>query len=265
MIEQTFRKVAWIGRAATFCVGLAVVLAVTLGVAATALAAVPGDPFKLGRLNVVDRLTTLTGSVAGPMLRVENNGGGPALALKSGAGGPPLTVGADAGKATNLDADKLDGKDASAFLPADGKAASAADAETLDGKDSTDFLPLDGTARNADQIDGLDSNRFMRSATYYHHNTSPLSSDATQTVTASCPTSPRPFMAIGGGASIVAPDAATRLAEVPAALKGDRPEGRSSWVATASETSPYEGEWAVKAYAICVQQTTGWAYPADGE
>jgi hypothetical protein len=99
MIGQTFRKVAWIGRAATFCVGLAVVLAVTLGVAATALAAVPGDPFKLGRLNAVDRLTTLTGSVAGPSLRVENNGGGPALALKASAGGPPLTVGADAGPA----------------------------------------------------------------------------------------------------------------------------------------------------------------------
>ena len=144
-MRSVFCKVTWVGRATTFCVGLAVVLAVILGAGTTALAAVPGDPFKLGRFNNVNRVTALVGGVAGPVLRVDNNGGGPALALESNPGAPPLAVNAGAGKATNLDADKLDGKDASSFLAADGKAQdstrsdTAGDAGTLDGKDSTDF------------------------------------------------------------------------------------------------------------------------------
>lgn len=116
MTKAFFRQVMWVGRAATFCVGLAVVLAVAFGVGTTALAAVPGDPFKLGRLNTVDRITSLTGGAAGPLLRVDNNGGGPALALKSEAGRAPLTVNAGAGKAANLDADRLDGTDSDDFM-----------------------------------------------------------------------------------------------------------------------------------------------------
>lgn len=271
MIGRSFGKVMWLGRAVTFCVGLAVVLAVVLGVATTALAAVPGDPFKLGRLNVVDRLTTLTGNVSGPLLKVDNNGNGSALSLEAETGRPPLTVNAGAGKAVNLDADKLDGKDSSAFLPVGGKAASATTADTagdsgtLDSKDSSDFLPVDGTAQDAGKVDGLDAYQFMRSATYYHRNTSVFSSDDAQTVTASCPRTPRQFMAISGGVSIVAPDSAgeAALAEVPVAVKEDRPEGRSSWVAVASETSPYDGEWAVKAHVVCVLETQSYYYPAD--
>lgn len=265
MIWRAFRKVMWVGKATTFCVGLTVVLAVVSGVAATALAAVPGDPFKLGRFNAVDRMTGLVGNTVGPLLKLDNNGGGPAIALESNAGRPPITVSPDAGKVTNLDADSLDGRDASAFLPADGRAASAEDANTLDGKDSTGFYAAGGKVADAEKVDGLDSNQFMRSATYYHRNTSAFSSDDTQAVTVSCPSVTRPFMAISGGASIVAPgtvgDAA--LAEMPVALKVDRPEGRSSWVAVASETAPYDGEWALRAHAVCVLQTQSYAYPAD--
>lgn len=273
MIGSAIRRVMCFGRAMTFCVGLAVVFAAVLGVGTTALAAVPGDPFKLGRLNAVDRVTALTGSISGPLLKADNNGGGPALALESEAGRPPLTVNATAGKVTNLDADRLDGKDSSAFLPTDGKAADSAHADvageagTLDGKDSSEFLPVDGMARDAEKVDGLDAYQFMRSATYYHRNTSTLASDGTQTVTANCPRGPREFMAISGGASIVAPDSAGEIAptEIPVALKEDRPEGRSSWVAGASETSPYSGEWAVKAYVVCVLQTQNYYYPADDD
>ena len=273
MIEQAFRRVMWVGRATTFCVGLAVVLAVVFGFATTALAVVPGDPFKLGRANVVDRMTTLAGSVAGPLLRLDNNGGGPALALESNADRPPLTVNAESGKATNLDADQVDGKDSSAFLPADGKAADAAradvagDAGSLDGKDSADFLPVGGTARDADKIDGLDAYQFMRSATYYHHDTSSFTSNGTQTVTASCPRSPRQFVAISGGATVVTPDAAgaDALVDVPVALKSDRPDGRFAWIAVASETSPYDGEWAVKSYVVCVPQSQGFIYNPAGD
>ena len=273
MIEQAFRRVMWVGKATTFCVGLAVVLAVIFGVSTTALAAIPGDPFRLGRLNTIDRVTALAGNTAGPLLRLDNNGGGPALALESNAGKPPLTVNADSGKATNLDADRLDGKDSSAFLPADGKASDAAradtagDAGTLDGKDSADFLPVGGVARDADKVDGLDAYQFMRSATYYHHGTSAFTSDGTQTATASCPRSPRQFVAISGGASVVMPDTVgpDALAEAPVTLKVDRPDGRFSWVAVASETSPYDGDWAVKSYVICVPQSQGYIYPAGDD
>lgn len=108
-----------LGRATVFAVGLAVILAVVLGVATTALAAVPGDPFRLGRINSIDRLSTLVGTTANAMLRVDNNGSGPALSLEANAGNPPVVVNAAAGKATNLDADELDGQDSSAFLPAE--------------------------------------------------------------------------------------------------------------------------------------------------
>ncbi|HEX6708729.1 MAG TPA: hypothetical protein VF068_00230 [Rubrobacter sp.] len=108
-----------VGRATVFAVGLAVILAVVLGVASTALPAVPGDPFRLGRMNSIDRLSTLVGTTANAMLRVDNNGTGPALSLEAGAGNPPVVVNAAAGKATNLDADELDGQDSSALLPAE--------------------------------------------------------------------------------------------------------------------------------------------------
>jgi hypothetical protein len=108
-----------LGRATIVTVGLAVILAAVLGFATTALAAMPGDPFRLGRINSIDRLSTLIGTTANAMLRVDNNGTGPALSLEAGAGNPPVVVNAAAGKATNLDADELDGRDSSAFLPAE--------------------------------------------------------------------------------------------------------------------------------------------------
>jgi hypothetical protein len=170
VIEAFFRKVMWVGRATTFCVGLAVVLAVALGVGTTALAAVPGDPFKLGKPNAVDRITTLVGSATGPLLRVDNDGAGAALDLRVGDGGvqpdakmaPPMTVDSQA-KVANLNADELDGKGAEAFLPADAKAK---DAETLDG---------------------LDSERFLRSPSYAPAVMSAADSSRHQVVTASCP------------------------------------------------------------------------------
>ena len=115
MISRAIR----LGRTTVFAVGLAVILAVVFGVATTALAAVPGDPFRLGRINSIDRLSTLVGTTANAMLRVDNNGSGPALSLEAGAGNPPIVVNAAAGKATNLNADELDGQDSSAFLPAE--------------------------------------------------------------------------------------------------------------------------------------------------
>ena len=52
----------------------ALILALALGVATMALAAVPGDPFRLGQVNRInDALTTLIGGRSGPMLVVDND------------------------------------------------------------------------------------------------------------------------------------------------------------------------------------------------
>ena len=115
-VRGVFGKVMRVGRATVFALGAAVVLAVVLGAATAALAAVPGDPLRLGQVNAINALTQLVGEKSGPMLRIDNNGTGYALQLLVESRKPPLVVSADAGKATNLNADELDGKDASAFL-----------------------------------------------------------------------------------------------------------------------------------------------------
>ena len=112
MVRSVVKKVMWVGRATVFVVGLSVILAVVLGVATTA-AAHSGSAglFHLNHNNnVTTALTKLTGTLAGSVLKVDNNGAGPALSLEADSGRAPLTVNATAGKATNLNADKLDGK-----------------------------------------------------------------------------------------------------------------------------------------------------------
>lgn len=111
-MRSVLKKTVQIGKVAALAVGLAVMLAVLLGVATTALAAAPGDPFRLGRLNVIDRISVLRGESNGPMLRVFNRGNSPALDLRTKAGKPPLTVNS-AARVPRLNADKVDGKDAS--------------------------------------------------------------------------------------------------------------------------------------------------------
>lgn len=114
-----FDGVVRVGRATVFALGAVMVLAVVLGVATAALAAVPGDPLRLGQVNAINALTQLVGEKSGPMLRIDNNGTGYALHLLVEPRKPPLVVNADAGKATNLNADELDNMDGSAFLPSE--------------------------------------------------------------------------------------------------------------------------------------------------
>ena len=159
-------------------------LAMVLGVGTTALAAVPGDPLKLGQLNSVDAVSTLVGNVSGPTLSVENDEsnraatalnlrmGNPNLApMQTNATGRVVNFNADAldgreasffadgtgGKADN--ADNLDGKDSSAF--ATGTSGKADDADKLDGKDSTQYLAANGKASDADRLDGKDGSAFV--------------------------------------------------------------------------------------------------------
>jgi hypothetical protein len=121
MLGSIARKVAWMARTTTTVVGLAIILALVLGVASTALAGTGvGATFNLGKINTVDAVSKLVGNVAGPTLKVDNNsaeGSATALDLQVEPGKAPMKVNSD-GRVANLNADKLDGKEASAFMHA---------------------------------------------------------------------------------------------------------------------------------------------------
>jgi hypothetical protein len=118
MLRATASKVMWVGRATVFFVGLAVILALIFGVISRATAHTgSAGLFHLNHNNPVTALSTLTGTLAGAVIKVDNNGTGPALSLEVGSGKAPLMVNSTAGKATNLNADKLDGKDSSELEP----------------------------------------------------------------------------------------------------------------------------------------------------
>lgn len=96
MVRSAARKVMWVGRATVFVVGLAVILALIFGLAATALGA-DGDFFKVGRNNIASAVSTLTKGGAGPALSLRVDKGAP-LAVNSGA------------KVAKLNADRVDGR-----------------------------------------------------------------------------------------------------------------------------------------------------------
>ena len=67
MTKKIYEKVMLVGRATTFTVGLAVILALSVGLASTALAGTGvGARFQLGQTNIVNAITKLVGSVVGP-------------------------------------------------------------------------------------------------------------------------------------------------------------------------------------------------------
>lgn len=149
--RSTASKLMWVGRTAATVFGLALVLALVLGVATMALAAGPGDPFKLGKLNAIDAVSRLKGSVGGAMLVVDNDSSEPrasALKLLVEEERSPLTVNATAGKAHNLNADKLDGKSEADFYAAGSKVADSEHADQADNADQLDGLSLWGTEQD---------------------------------------------------------------------------------------------------------------------
>ncbi len=115
MAKGIYKKVTAVGRATTFAVGLAVMLALTVGLASTALAGTGvGARFELGQTNTVNAITKLVGSVAGPSLQVDNNStdaNATALDLQVEPGKAPMKVNSYA-QVANLNSDKLDGKSA---------------------------------------------------------------------------------------------------------------------------------------------------------
>src|SRR5829696_726970 len=72
MARRIFSKVLWLGRATSAVVGLAVILALILGVATAALGAAPATTFKLGQINTSNAVSTLVGAVSGSNLKIEN-------------------------------------------------------------------------------------------------------------------------------------------------------------------------------------------------
>jgi len=125
MIKSALGKVMWLGRATVFVVGLAVILAMVVGLASTALAA-NGANFIIGNgladtlKNIATLPTKLTmqGTNSGPTLQLtqqSTNTGASGIGVTVPSGKAPIKVNSTAGKATNLNADKLDGKEASAF------------------------------------------------------------------------------------------------------------------------------------------------------
>ncbi len=121
MIKNAMGKVAWIARATTTVVALAIMLALVFGMASTAFGANGGN-FILGSLNnAATAITRLTGNVNGPAMQVANNNAGTndtALDLRVQAGEAPMTVNSNE-KVANLNADRLDDRDSSAFLPSE--------------------------------------------------------------------------------------------------------------------------------------------------
>jgi hypothetical protein len=104
-MRSSIARFAMRGRG-TVAAGLILVLAT----AGTAIAGSGlGADLELGVVNRIDGyLTTLRGAHTGTMFQVTNTGTGRGIGITVAAGKAPIVVGATAGKATNLDADKVD-------------------------------------------------------------------------------------------------------------------------------------------------------------
>jgi hypothetical protein len=119
MIKNALSKVMWVGRATVFLVGLAVILALVVGLTSAAFGA-NGDAFRLGQGNVATKLTSLGGTlgVNGPMLKVANKNGGTddtALRLEVDPQEAPMSVNSTT-KVNGFNADQVDGRDAAQFV-----------------------------------------------------------------------------------------------------------------------------------------------------
>jgi len=188
LMKSILKGAIWLGRGTATVMGIAMMFALTVGLASTALAGTGiGASLDLGKVNVVDDVTTqLVGKVAGPTFTIVNNHDGkvgndeqrtaappppgeppipdpttivpaPALGLSVSPGQTPITVNPEAGTARDLSADELDGKDSSQFLASGAKAK---DADKLDGLDSSSYLKTSGKANDSDRLDGKDSTSF---------------------------------------------------------------------------------------------------------
>ena len=147
MVRSALGKVAWVGRTASMVFGLALVMALVLGVATMAFGA-NGQNFILGKLNnAATSVTGLVGNVdGGPALRVTNPNAGTndtALDLRVQAGEAPMKVNSTT-RVANLNAASAGRADSAATADSATSAQNATNAQNadeLDGQDSTTLLP----------------------------------------------------------------------------------------------------------------------------
>jgi hypothetical protein len=199
LTKTIISRIWWLGRGTATVMGLAMLLALTVGLASTALAGTGvGARLDLGKINTVDAISSLVGSVAGPSLRVDNNStasGATALDLRVEPNKDPLKVNSSA-KVENLNVDKLDGKDSADFLAADGRAVDAARAGFADVAGMAQNAQV---ANDADRLDGLDSTQIGING-YEFVRTTSVSDSATRKVSvAHCPAGTQ---IIGGGGTV---------------------------------------------------------------
>jgi hypothetical protein len=134
-MQTATSRVLRAGRTIMVAIGVGVSLALVLGAATMALAAVPGDPFRLGKVNVISNaVTELRGTAPnggallsldrtsgiGPVLKVQATNQGIArrgIDISVPPGQSPISANTDAGKA-NLNVNKLDGQDDEDFVSA---------------------------------------------------------------------------------------------------------------------------------------------------
>ncbi|HEX5848363.1 MAG TPA: hypothetical protein VFY59_04145 [Rubrobacter sp.] len=133
---------AWrLGRGTATVMGLAVLLALTVGLASTALAGTGiGARFDLGKINTVNAVSKLAENVAGPSLTIDNNStatGATALDLQVEPGKAPFKVNSTT-EVQGLNVDSIDGKNSSDFLQ--------------EASDRDDFLPNDTYANDAFKV-----------------------------------------------------------------------------------------------------------------
>jgi hypothetical protein len=126
MVRSTLAKVMWVGKATVFMIGLAMIMALVLGVATAALGTT-GANFILGKVNnTAETPTGLVSTLADATksaLIVTNKSGGAALELRVGNASTPANdispMKVNSNKVvTNLNADTLDGKNSSDFAAA---------------------------------------------------------------------------------------------------------------------------------------------------
>ncbi len=111
------------------------VLVALAGPATTIAGTGIGAVFNLGRTNTVNHATVFRGTVSSSLLQVTNRGTGPALRLATRAGTAPMVV-TSSTKVGNLNVDRLDGLDSTAFR----LAADPVDAATLGGVAKSGFV-----------------------------------------------------------------------------------------------------------------------------
>lgn len=152
MLKSLAKKVAWMARTTTTVVGLAIMLALVVGVASVALGA-DGQALLLGKNNAATTLTKLTGNVDGSAMQVQNNNPGTndsALSLTVERGETPMKVNSTT-KVVNLNSDRVDGKNATDLVPG----GTVPVGTTIRGN-----YEIDGYASAAGQLVGGDSISF---------------------------------------------------------------------------------------------------------